>query len=99
MVFLEFVHFFIIFPPEPSAGRRFLRCLVSLAQPLGSRRMRASARLIRVHFNSVVVFKFKFSLAVVPVTVPGPSIIILLGNSSICLQIRCTDSESRYVNH
>ena len=22
MVFLEFVHFFIIFPPEPSAGRR-----------------------------------------------------------------------------
>jgi hypothetical protein len=67
--------------------------------------MRASARLIRVHFNSVVVFKFKFSLAVVPVTVtvPGPAIIILLGNSSyessICLQIRCTDSESRYVNH
>ena len=61
--------------------------------------MRASARLIRVHFNSVVVFKFKFSLAVVPVTVPGPAIIILPGNSSICLQIRCIDSESRYVNH
>ena len=43
--------------------------------------------------------KFKFSLAVVPVTVPGPAIIILPGNSSICLQIRCIDSESRYVNH